>query len=84
MSFIIIWKVAGEWVRPKYITSGSKSPRLVQNAAFHSSPSWIWTLLNPYQTSSFMKNRAPFSQLIRLLIKGSGYWFFTVIVLSAR
>jgi hypothetical protein len=29
MSFIIVWKVAGELVRPKYITSGSKSPQLV-------------------------------------------------------
>jgi hypothetical protein len=34
-----------ELVSPKYMTSGSKSPQLVQNAAFHSSPSFICTLL---------------------------------------
>ena len=32
MSFIIVWKVAGELVKPKYITKGSKSPWLVWNA----------------------------------------------------
>jgi hypothetical protein len=71
MSFIIVWKVPGELVRPKYITSGSKSPQFVWNTAFHLSPSRIRTLLKPHQTSSFLKNRAPFKQLIRLLIKGS-------------
>src|ERR1700742_2558604 len=44
-SFIIVWKVAGLLHRPKNITSGSKRPRLVRNAAFHSSPSRIRTLL---------------------------------------
>jgi hypothetical protein len=34
--------VARELVRPKYITSGSKSPWLVWNAAFHSSPSPVF------------------------------------------
>ena len=71
-------------VMGKYITKGSKRPRLVQNAAFHSSPSWMQTLLKPYRTSSFVKNWAPFKQLMRLLIRGSGYQFFTVIALSAR
>src|ERR1700761_8879382 len=69
---------------PKYITSGSNSPWLVRNAAFHSSPFRIRTLLNPHRTSSFVKNRAPFNRLIRSLIKGMGYRFFIVIALSAR
>ncbi|KIJ48737.1 hypothetical protein M422DRAFT_162471, partial [Sphaerobolus stellatus SS14] len=45
MSFIIVWKVAGLLVSPKNITKGSNSPLLVLNAAFHSSPSLIRTLL---------------------------------------
>jgi hypothetical protein len=82
VSFIIIWKVAGELVRLAYITSGSKSSQLVWNLAFHLSPSQIQMLLNPHQTLSFVKNQAPFKQLMRSLIKGSRYWFFTVIALS--
>ena len=31
------WNVAGEFVRPKNMTIGSNSTRLVRNAAFHSS-----------------------------------------------
>ena len=38
---IIAWKVAGELHSPKNITVGSKSPRFVENAAFHWSPS-LW------------------------------------------
>ncbi|KIJ11490.1 hypothetical protein PAXINDRAFT_84342, partial [Paxillus involutus ATCC 200175] len=45
MSFMRFWKVAGELVRPKNITRGSNNPRFVRNAAFHSSPSLIRTLL---------------------------------------
>ena len=37
--FIIIWKVAGEFVRPKNIMVGSNSPSGVRNAAFYLSPS---------------------------------------------
>jgi hypothetical protein len=45
IEFIIIWKVAGELVSLKNITVGSNNPSLVMNAAFHSSPSLILTLL---------------------------------------
>jgi hypothetical protein len=45
MVFIIIWKVAGELVKPKNMTVGSKSPLGVRNAAFHSSPGFIQMLL---------------------------------------
>jgi hypothetical protein len=47
ISFIIIWKVAGLLVRPKYMTRGSNKPLLVWNMAFHSLPSQMRTLLYP-------------------------------------
>src|SRR5882724_9933850 len=47
MSFIIVWNVAGLFVRLKNMTRGSKRPQFVQKAAFHSSPSLIQTLLYP-------------------------------------
>jgi hypothetical protein len=53
--FIIVWKVAGLLVRLKYMTRGLNRPLLVQNAAFHSSPSWIWTLFYPQRMSSLVK-----------------------------
>ncbi len=46
MVFIIIWKVAGEFVRPKNITVGSNSPSGVRNAAFHLSPSLILIVID--------------------------------------
>src|SRR5271155_5601710 len=55
ISSIIVWKVAGLLVRPKNMTKGSNNPRLVRKAAFHSSPSFIRTLLKPHRTSSFVK-----------------------------
>src|SRR5260370_35345670 len=48
ISFIIIWNVMGELHSLKNMTVGSNSPQLVQNAAFHSSPSLICMLLNPH------------------------------------
>ena len=45
MAFIIIWKVASEFVNPKNITVGSKSPSLVMKATFSLSPSLILMLL---------------------------------------
>jgi hypothetical protein len=43
--FIIIWKVAGEFISLKNMTVGSKSPSGVKKAAFHSSPGLILILL---------------------------------------
>ncbi|KIM66638.1 hypothetical protein SCLCIDRAFT_41867, partial [Scleroderma citrinum Foug A] len=51
ISFIIFWNVVGELQRPKYITRGSKDPLCVVNAAFHSSPSQMRTLLYPHRRS---------------------------------
>src|SRR5258707_2631689 len=42
MSFIMVWKVAGELHSPKNMMSGSKSPQFMEKAAFHLSPSLRW------------------------------------------
>src|SRR5260221_11831961 len=59
MLFIIVWNVTGELHNLKNMTVGLNRPQLVWNAAFHSSPSLIHTLLNPQQRSSTVKNLAP-------------------------
>ena len=84
MSFIIVWKVAGLLVILKNITRGSKRPRLVRKAAFHSSPGLIRMLLKPHQTSSFVKYLAPRSWETSSEIRGRGYLFLTVTVFNAR
>src|SRR5258708_949033 len=61
MSFIIVWKVAGELQRLKNITQGLYSLWLVAKVAFHLSPSRIWTLLKPHQRSSPVNHQAPWS-----------------------
>jgi len=84
ISSIMVWNVTGLLHSPKNITSSSKSPRFVQNAAFHSSPSFIWTLLNPHRTSCLVKYLAPLSLSMNSEMRGSGYLFLTVIVFRAR
>src|SRR6266550_9216762 len=54
-SFIIIWNVDGELHNPKSMMVGSYRPQFVIKAAFHSSPSFIRTLLYPHQRSNFEK-----------------------------
>ena len=68
---VIVWKVAGLLVNPKNMTRGSKSPQFVWKAAFHLSPSFMWTLLKPQQTSSLVKYLAPWSLLTSLEMRGS-------------
>src|SRR5260221_8210652 len=71
ISFIIVWNVAGELHSLKNMTVGSNSPQLVWNAAFHSSPSLIHTLLNPHWRSSTVKN-SPLQRGVRTLeMRGS-------------
>ena len=41
----MVWNIAGEFVKPKNVTLGSNRPWFVMNAAFHSSPSLMRTLL---------------------------------------
>ncbi|KAF8238856.1 hypothetical protein L208DRAFT_1240734 [Tricholoma matsutake] len=89
MSFIIFWKVGGLLVIPKNMTSslkdprhpiadGSKDPRHMANAAFHSSPFFIRTLLYPHRKSNFVKTLAFPTLSIISEINGRGYAFFTV------
>ncbi len=84
MSFIIHWKVAGELVSPKNITIGSNKPWLVLNAAFHSLPVLMRTLLYPHQTSSLEKYLVPRNLSISSKMRGSRYQFLIVISLSLR
>src|SRR5258707_3576556 len=72
ISFIIVWNVTGELHSLKNMTVGSNSPRLVWNAAFHSSPSLICTLLNPHRRSSTVKNLASQRQVRTLETRGRG------------
>ena len=58
MSFIMVWKVAGELHSPKNMMSGSKSPQFVEKAAFHSSPSLRWMLLKPQWRSKVVNHSA--------------------------
>jgi len=52
--FIIVWKIAEEFVNPKYITVGSYTPMYTVNTVFYSSPFLILILLYPYLRSSFI------------------------------
>ena len=52
--FIIVWKIAEEFVNPKYITVGSYTPMYTVNTVFYSSSFLILILLYPYLRSSFM------------------------------
>ena len=72
MSFINIWKVAGELHNPKNITVGSDSPLAVLNAAFHWSPSLILMLLYPFLRSSLVKYFACESLSTRSAMSGKG------------
>jgi hypothetical protein len=84
MVFIIIWKVAGELVRPKNITVGSNNPSGVRKAAFHSSPSLIRTLLYPHHTSNLVNSVHPLSLSMVCGIKGDTFLFFFVHLLIGQ
>ena len=80
------WKVGGELVIPKNMTSGSNSPLGVMNAAFHSSPSLIRTLLYPERRSSLVKivGFALAMRSSRSSTLGIGYALGTVPLLSSQ
>ena len=59
IAFIMVWNVAGEFVRPKNMTLGSNRPWFVMKAAFHSSPSLMRTLLYPHRMSNLENSDAP-------------------------
>ncbi|KAF8240076.1 hypothetical protein L208DRAFT_1234886 [Tricholoma matsutake] len=58
MLFIIFWKVRGLLLILKNMTSSSKDHQCMANAAFHSSPFFICTLLYPHRKSNFVKTLA--------------------------
>ena len=72
MEFIMVWKVAGEFMRPKNITVGSNRPSLVIKAAFHSSPFLIQMLLYPQRMLNLVYREQPFSRSISSGMRGSG------------
>src|SRR6266446_5957358 len=81
MVFIIIWKVAGEFVRPKNMTVGLNNPSGVRKAAFHSSPSLIQMLLYPHRTSTFVKRVHLRNRSMTCGIRGETFRFFMVHLL---
>ena len=84
MVFIIIWKVAGEFMSLKNITVGSNSPSGVRKAAFHSSPGLIQILLYPHRMSNFVNKVHPASQSTTEGISGDTFRFLLVHLLRGR
>src|SRR6266446_3321621 len=84
MVFIIIWKVAGEVVKPKNMTVSSNNPSGVRKVAFHSSPSLMRILLYPHRTSTFVKRVHPRSLSMTWGIRGETFQFFMVHLLIGR
>src|SRR6266850_1886658 len=82
MWFIIIWKVAGELVKPKNMTNGSNSPSGVRKAAFHLSPSLIWILLYPHRMSNLVNRVHPVNWSTTCGISGDTFRFFFVHLLT--
>src|SRR6266404_5212634 len=82
--FIIIWKVVGEFVKPKNMTVGSNNPSGVRKAAFHSLPSLMRILLYPHRTSTFVKRVHPRSLSMTWGIRGETFRFFIVHLLIGR
>jgi len=81
----LFWaEIAGLLVIPKNIMRGSKRPRLVQKAAFHSSSGLMHTLLNPHRTSSFVKYLVPWSWEISSEMRERGYLFLIITAFSMR
>ena len=73
--FIMVWKVAGEFVSPKNMTTSSESPLGVRNAAFHSLPSQILTLLYLQHTSNLVNKVHPLKQSMTCGINRDMLWF---------
>jgi len=70
--FIMVWKVASEFVRPKNMTIGSYSPSGVVNTAFQQSSGWIFIVLYLHQMSTVVKRVHSHKRLICCGIKGKG------------
>src|SRR6266566_7192681 len=70
--FIILWKVAGAFLRLKFITIGSYCPSDVLNTPLNWSPSRIRMLWYPHQISNLVNRVFPWSFSISGAISGSG------------
>src|SRR5437588_5327158 len=79
---IIVWKVAGELVRPKNMTRHSNNPLLVLKAVFHSSPSLMRTLLYPHLMLSLVNHFFLTNLVLRSVMRGNGYVLRIVQLLS--
>ena len=82
--FMNAQKVRGEPQSPKNITVGSNSPKGVMNAAFHSSPSFIHTLLQPQRISNLVKWENCHRLLTKSGMRGSGQAFLTMCSFKYR
>src|SRR6266567_5596908 len=82
--FIILWKVAGAFLRPKFITIGSYCPNGVLNAPLNWSPSRIRMLWYPHQMSNLVNKVFPWSFSINGAMSGSGDVSGTVQAFSIR
>ena len=84
ISFIMAWNVAGKFVIPKNITTGSKDPIYVVNAPFHSSPFLILILLNLYLRSILVNTFLLPILSIRSITNRSRQLFFIVWLFRLR
>jgi len=68
----MVWNVVGEFVSPNNITISPDNPSGIVNAAFHSSPSFIYTLLYPHLKSIFVNTFfvPMFSTIFKIKDKG--------------
>src|SRR6266567_3494617 len=82
--FIILWKVAGAFLKPKFITIGSYCPKGVLNTPFGWSPSRIQILWYPHQISNFVNRVFPWSFSISGVMSGSDNVSGTVHAFSVR
>ena len=81
--FVVCMKVAGALDIPNDITTHSNKPSFNLKEVFHSSPSLILIWWYPLQRSILEKTLAPNKQSSKSSILGSGYRYFTVILLIA-
>src|SRR6266851_2976958 len=80
--FIIVWNMAGELVSLKNMIVGSYRPSLIIKATFHQSFSLIRTLLYPHSMSNPVNKVQLYSQSVSCGIRGRGYRFLMVNVLT--
>ena len=76
--------MASEFVTPKNMTVGSKSPSGVRKAAFHLSPGLMRMLLYPHQISTLVNREHPASLSTTDGMRGETFRFFFIHLFSGR